>query len=56
MDTKKKIQQITTSSPKVSCSGEPSNLSGHPLVYLEIDEDKKEINCPYCSKKFILEQ
>jgi uncharacterized Zn-finger protein len=38
---------------KVSCEGLKSGF-GHPKVYLEIKEDKVE--CPYCSKIFILKK
>ena len=37
---------------KVSCEGQ-DQVSAHPKVYLEIDSDKNEIQCPYCSKKFV---
>ncbi|ADE30460.1 zinc-finger domain-containing protein [Rickettsia prowazekii] len=37
----------------VSCHGKEP-LYGHPKVYLEIDKEKNEIICPYCSKKFKL--
>jgi uncharacterized Zn-finger protein len=35
---------------KVSCDGDKGTL-GHPKVYLNFG-DKKEIDCPYCGKKF----
>lgn len=35
---------------KVSCDGDKDVL-GHPKVYLNLG-DKKEIECPYCGKKF----
>jgi uncharacterized Zn-finger protein len=35
----------------VSCDGN-GNGSGHPVVFLNLGE-KGEIECPYCSRKFI---
>lgn len=43
---------VEATSKKVMCNG-GSNSLGHPGVYLNMG-DKKEIVCPYCSKKFIL--
>lgn len=37
----------------VSCNGKEAPYD-HPLVYLKIDQEIGHINCPYCSKKFIL--
>lgn len=39
-------------SAQVFCDGGRGEL-GHPGVYLNIDE-KKEIVCPYCSRKFAM--
>lgn len=36
----------------VVCDGGAS--SGHPRIYLYIQEKNHETVCPYCSKKFIL--
>lgn len=44
------VNSIDTS---VSCCGKEPPYD-HPKVYLEIDKEKKEIVCPYCSKIFIL--
>ena len=44
---------IYTINKNVSCSGKESPFD-HPLVYLEIDEEQGYVECPYCSKKFIL--
>lgn len=27
----------------------------HPRIYLAVNPETKEVTCPYCSKKFILE-
>lgn len=42
-----------TKSSSVVCMGKESPYD-HPKVYLEIDPKNKEIECPYCSKKFLL--
>ncbi|MDX2050026.1 MAG: zinc-finger domain-containing protein [Rickettsiaceae bacterium] len=44
---------INADKKNVSCSGKDYPYD-HPIVYLEIDEIKGFIECPYCSKKFIL--
>ncbi|MCE2992843.1 MAG: zinc-finger domain-containing protein [Alphaproteobacteria bacterium] len=38
----------------VSCDG-GSGALGHPKVYLEIKKDKNIIDCPYCGKKFVIQ-
>ena len=39
---------------RVSCSGEINNSSeGHPLVWLQIDEEVGHVTCPYCETKFV---
>ena len=47
---------IKVSSLKVSCDGENNNSSeGHPLIWLQIDEEVGYIFCPYCEQKFVFE-
>lgn len=41
-------------SPAVSCDGGGGAL-GHPRVYLRIKPGEKDIMCPYCSRKFVLQ-
>lgn len=36
-----------------SCAGGGEINSKHPLVYLNVNA-KKETQCPYCSKRFIV--
>ena len=49
-------QFIKVSSLKVSCDGETNSSSeGHPLVWLQINEEKGFVSCPYCETKFIFE-
>ena len=44
---------IYSNSTHVKCQGK-NFPEDHPIVYLEIDKEKKEVVCPYCSKRFIL--
>ena len=44
-------EKIIVKDKKVSCEGHEYPYD-HPKVYLEISEDKDEIECPYCSKLF----
>ncbi len=48
------FEVMHVTSKKVSCQGERndvSNVSGHPLVYLDMGKDDFVV-CPYCSKYF----
>jgi uncharacterized Zn-finger protein len=44
-----------TKSSTVSCMGREAPYD-HPKVYLEIDLEINEIQCPYCSKIFVLDK
>ncbi len=44
---------IETISTSVSCFGKEFPFD-HPKVYLQIDPSKGSIECPYCSKEFVL--
>ena len=47
---------IKVPSLRVSCDGETNSSSeGHPLVWLQINEEKGFVSCPYCETKFILD-
>ena len=47
---------ILTKSTHVSCDGSEGAL-GHPKIYLEISPHSDgTITCPYCSKKFVLQE
>lgn len=48
----KAVEKIKTYSTSVSCSGKDVPYD-HPKVYLKIDSVKGEVECPYCSKRFI---
>lgn len=49
----KTVEIIESDTRSVACAGKEIPYD-HPLIYLEIDTDKGEILCPYCSKKFVL--
>jgi uncharacterized Zn-finger protein len=40
---------------ETTCDG-GGGPSGHPKVYLHIDEDESRVVCPYCSRTFVLVQ
>ncbi|HJK85240.1 MAG: zinc-finger domain-containing protein [Rickettsiaceae bacterium] len=43
-----------TKSLSVVCMGQEVPYD-HPRIYLAVNPETKEVTCPYCSKKFILE-
>jgi uncharacterized Zn-finger protein len=49
-DSSHDLQQVSSETQSISCDG-GSGPMGHPNIYLNFGE-KKEITCPYCSKKF----
>lgn len=51
MEKAEKIENVA--SRHVSCDG-GSGALGHPKVYLEIKKDNNSIDCPYCGKKFVI--
>ena len=36
---------------RIHCDG---GAGGHPRVWLQIDPKTREVECPYCDKKFVL--
>jgi len=46
-------ETIHTNKMQVSCSGKEVPYD-HPTVYLEIDAGTGKIQCPYCSKTYVL--
>jgi len=48
------VEVVEVEKPKVSCEGEGGAL-GHPRVYLNMG-DKREIDCPYCGRRFVLKE
>lgn len=52
------FEVLHVNSKKVSCQGErgdAGNVSGHPLVYLNMGKNDF-VTCPYCSKYFTIKQ
>ncbi|AUG54585.1 MULTISPECIES: zinc-finger domain-containing protein [Thalassospira] len=47
-------EEIKVGSLNIACDGGKGHL-GHPTVYLNLEE-KGEVVCPYCSKKYILDK
>lgn len=50
-----KFEIEKTNSKSVACSGREMPYD-HPMVYLEVNIASNSVSCPYCSKKFELEQ
>ena len=48
-----KFEKISVNSRDVACDGAGGAL-GHPKVYLQIDNEKGYISCPYCSRTYVL--
>jgi len=46
------VETITAESTTVSCDG--GGALGHPRVYLQIKPEVGEIECPYCSRHYVL--
>lgn len=45
--------EVYVDQERISCDG-GEGAEGHPKIYLEISPYKGFVICPYCSKKFIL--
>jgi len=48
------VETIEVDTKRVACDGGGGAL-GHPMIYLEMG-DKREVVCPYCSRRFVLKQ
>ena len=48
-------ETITVETPAVACDGGNGSL-GHPRVFLRIDPEVGEIDCPYCGCRYILKE
>jgi uncharacterized Zn-finger protein len=44
---------IETEASEVACDG--GGVLGHPRVFLNMG-DKREIDCPYCGRRFVLKR
>ncbi len=51
----KPFEIIKTNKVEVACDGEAGPL-GHPRVFLHIDKQSHKIQCPYCSRLYVLEE
>lgn len=49
----KQHEIIEVASRDVACDGGKGPL-GHPRVYLHVDEHTDRIQCPYCSRLYLL--
>ena len=47
------LETIPVDSPKVACDGGGGAL-GHPRIYMTITPEEGHIDCPYCSRRFVL--
>jgi len=47
-------EKIHTLSKHVSCNGLEAPYD-HPMIYLEIALNEGNVECPYCSKVFVLD-
>ena len=47
------LETIKVDTTHVSCDGGGGAL-GHPRVYLQIKPEVGEIECPYCSRHYVL--
>ena len=48
------VETIKTTTPNVNCDGGGGAL-GHPRVYLQIKPQVGHIDCPYCSRRYVLD-
>jgi uncharacterized Zn-finger protein len=48
----KPFEIIAVDQEKVICDGGGGPL-GHPRVFLHIDDETHQIQCPYCSRLFV---
>ena len=47
------LETIKVDTTAVNCDGGGGAL-GHPRVYLQIKPEVGEIECPYCSRRYVL--
>ena len=48
-------ETVEVTSHEVACDGIGTAL-GHPRVFLHIKPGERDVVCPYCSRRFVLEQ
>ena len=49
------VETIKVDTTTVNCDGGGGAL-GHPCVYLQIKPEVGEIECPYCSRRYVLDK
>jgi uncharacterized Zn-finger protein len=49
------VETIKADTTQVSCDGGGGAL-GHPRVYLHIKPEAGHIDCPYCGRRYVLDQ
>ncbi len=49
------LETIKVETTTVNCDGGGGAL-GHPRVYLQIKPEVGEIECPYCSRRYVLDK
>ena len=49
------VDTIKVKERKIFCEGDHCSSLGHPRVYLYIG-DSGDVDCPYCSRRYILEE
>ena len=47
------FETIKVDTTRVKCDGGGGSL-GHPRIYLEIKPTEGEVECPYCSRLYVL--
>lgn len=47
------VETVEVQTSTVNCDGGGGAL-GHPRIYLQIDPDAGEIDCPYCGRRYVL--
>lgn len=51
------FEEKVVDSLEVCCDGNGSDAAtGHPKVYLHINQEEGSTTCPYCSRKFVLRE
>jgi len=49
------VETFKVDSTNVNCDGGGGSL-GHPRVYLQIKTSVGQIDCPYCGRRYVLNQ
>lgn len=51
----KPFEVIKVNTVEVKCDGEVGPM-GHPRVFLHLDKTSHQIQCPYCSRLYVLDE